>query len=215
MNFKTDFSAENVTRNEGLPSNSVTHFSENFIATAKGLAFNENGKFRIISAVNNLPNNAVYTTLETRQKLYAGTLGGLAEIENSRVQRTFKDSNSGLKTNWVTSLIETNEHIFIGTYGGGIFELFPSGEIRSFEPDAGKFVVNPNAFFSDGKYLFAGTLDGVKILDLKTGEWKTVKRFLPSETVMSIAADDEHIYFATTSGLAKFKKNYFTDEETE
>ncbi|MGI9055479.1 MAG: two-component regulator propeller domain-containing protein [Pyrinomonadaceae bacterium] len=216
VNFKPDFTAENLTRNEGLPSNSVTHFAENFIATTKGLAFSENGKFRIISAVNNLPNNAVYATLKTKQKLYAGTLGGLAEIENGRVTRTFKDSNSGLKTNWVTALVETNERIFIGTYGGGIFELSPSGEIRSFESDAGKFVVNPNALFLDGKYLFAGTLDGVKILDLQSQKWKTVRRYLPSETVMSIASDDdETIYFATTNGLAKFKKNYFTDEEAE
>lgn len=215
IKFKTDFSAENMTKNEGLPSNSVTHFSENFIATAKGLALNKNGKFRIISAVNNLPNNSVYTTLKSKQKLYAGTLGGLAEIENSRVIRTFKDSNSNLKTNWITALIETNERIFIGTYGGGIFELFPSGEIRSYESDAGKFVVNPNAFYSDGKYLFAGTLDGVKILDLKSQKWKTVRRYLPSETVMSIASDEENIYFATTNGIAKFKKNYFENEEAE
>ncbi len=216
INFKTDFSAENTTRNEGLPSNSVMHFTDDFFATAKGLAFRENGKFKVISAVNNLPNNAVYTTLKTKQKLYAGTLGGLAEIENGRVTRTFKDSNSGLKTNWVTSLIETNGRIFIGTYGGGIFELFTSGEIRSFEADAGKFVVNPNALFSDGKHLFAGTLEGVKILDLESQKWKTVRRFLPSDTVMSIASDDdENIYFGTTSGLAKFKKNYFTGKETE
>lgn len=215
VNFKFDFSAENTTRNEGLPSNSVTHFTEDFIATAKGLAFQKNNKFQIISAVNNLPNNAVYTTLKVNQKLYAGTLGGLAEIENGRVVRTFKDSNSNLKTNWVTALIETNERIFIGTYGGGIFEFFPSGEIHSFESDAGKFVVNPNAFFSDGKHLFAGTLDGVKILDLETQQWKTVRKFLPSETVMSINADNENIYFATTNGLAKFKKNYFMGEVAE
>ena len=172
--------------------------------------FGKLDKFKIISAVNNLPNNAVYTTLKTKQKLYAGTLGGLAEIENGRVTRTFKDSNSGLKTNWITALIETNERIFIGTYGGGIFELFPSGEIRSFEADAGKFVVNPNALFSDGKRLFAGTLEGVKILDLETQKWKTVRRFLPSETVMSITSDDkENIYFATTSGVAKFEERLF------
>lgn len=215
VTFKPDFSAENLTRREGLPSDAVTHFTNEFIATAKGLAFRENGKFRILSAVNNLPNNAVYATLKTKQKLYAGTLGGLAEIENRRVARTFRDSNSGLKTNWVTALVETNERIFIGTYGGGIFELFPSGEVRPFETETGKFVVNPNAFYSDGRRLFAGTLDGVKILDLRSQEWKTVRRFLPSETVMSIAADEEHIYFGTTGGLAKFKKDYFTDEKSE
>lgn len=214
VRFKPDLSAENITRGEGLPSDSITHFTGDFIATGKGLAVRENGRFRLISAVNGLPNNAVYATLETGGKLYAGTLGGLAEIEQGRVRRAFRDSNSNLDTNWVTALAETGGRIFIGTYGGGVFELFASGEIRSFEADAGRFVVNPNALYSDGRRLFAGTLDGVKILDLRSQEWKTLRRYLPSQTVMSIAADDSHIFFGTAGGIAKFRNDYFTGGET-
>lgn len=213
--FRGDFSAENATKNEGLPSNSITHFSGAGIATAKGLAFRENGKFRLLSTVHNLPNNSVYATLEAGEKFYAGTLGGLAEIENRRVVRTFKDSNSDLTTNWVTALIRANGRIFIGTYGGGIFELLPSGEIRSFAAETGKFVVNPNALFSDGVRLYAGTLTGVKILDLQTQNWTTVKRVLPSETVMIVAGDNDYIYFGTTSGIARIGKDYFANGENE
>lgn len=206
---KENFSVVNLTKNEGLPSNSVTHFSGDFLATAKGLAIRRNEKISVLSAVQGLPNNSVYTTLQTGKKLYAGTLGGLAEIENNRVVQIYKDSNSNLRTNWVTALITTNERVFIGTYGGGIFELLPSGEIRSFESETGKFVVNPNAFLSDGERLFAGTLTGIKILNLRTQEWKTVKEILPSETVMSIVGDAEKIYFGTTNGFAIVEKNYF------
>ncbi|HLM00461.1 MAG TPA: two-component regulator propeller domain-containing protein, partial [Pyrinomonadaceae bacterium] len=92
LRFKKDFSAENLSKKDGLPANSVTHSSVDAIATSKGLAFRENGKFRVLSAVNGLPNNSTYTTLRAGSKLYAGTLGGLAEIENNRVARAFKDT---------------------------------------------------------------------------------------------------------------------------
>lgn len=216
IEFKTDFSSKNLTQTDGLPSDSVTHFSGAFLATAKGLAFpDERGKFRVLSTVQNLPNNSVCALLETGKKLYAGTLGGLAEIENNRVVRTFKASNSNLKTNWVTALISANERIFIGTYGGGVFELTPGGEIRSFEAETGKFAVNPNAIFADGERLYVGTLAGARVLDLRTHEWRTVKKVLPSETVMSIAGDASHIYFGTTNGIARVEKSYFADGETE
>lgn len=215
VNFKNELSSEEMTKKDNLPSNSITHFSEDFTATAKGLVFRQNGKVHLISAVNGLPNNSTYTTLQIGQKLYAGTLGGLAQIENNRVVRTFKDSNSNLTTNWVTALCRADERIFIGTYSGGIFELTPSGEIRSFEPETGKFVVNPNALYSDGTRLYAGTLNGVKILDLQTQEWKSVRDILPSETVMSIAGDEKSIYFGTTNGLAIVEKSYFTKGENQ
>lgn len=213
--FKQNFSVEKQTKKDGLPSNSITHFSGDWTATTKGLVFRENGRIGVLSTVNGLPNNAVYTTLEIGKKLYAGTLGGLAEIESNRVVRTFKDSNSRLKTNWITALIYTKERIFIGTYGGGVFELLPSGEIRSFENETGKFVVNPNAMFSDGKRLFVGTLAGVKILDLQTQQWKSIKQILPAETVLSIADDTENIYLGTTNGIARIEKSYFENGEAE
>lgn len=215
IRFKTNFAAENLTKKDGLPSDSVTHFSGAAIATTKGLAFRENGKFRVLSTVQGLPSNSAYTTLEIGKKLYVGTLGGLAKIENNRVTRTFKDSNSNLKTNWVTALCAAGERIFIGTYGGGVFELLPSGEIRAFDGEIGKFVVNPNAMFSDGERLYVGTLEGAKVFDLRTQGWQNVKNILPAEIVMSITGDDENIYFGTTGGIAEANKSYFTKGENE
>ncbi|MBC7796333.1 MAG: hypothetical protein H7Z37_05645, partial [Pyrinomonadaceae bacterium] len=215
LSFKSDFTVESLTKKDGLPSDSINHFSGDSFATAKGLAFRENGKIRVLSTVQNLPNNSTYTTLQVGKKLYVGTLGGLAEIENNRVVRTFKDSNSSLATNWITALCAANERIFIGTYGGGIFELLPSGEIRSFAAETGKFTVNPNAIFSDGTRLYAGTLTGAKILDLQTQEWKTAKNVLPSETVLSVTGDAANVYFGTTNGIARIEKSYFEGGEMQ
>lgn len=213
LTFAEDFSYKNLTKKEGLPSNSVTHFTGDLTATARGLAFRENAKIRVLSAINGLPNNSVYTILPVGEKLYAGTLGGLAEIQNRKIVRTFKDSNSNLKTNWVTALTSAGERVFIGTYGGGLFELLPSGEIRSFEGETGKFVVNPNALFAAENKLFIGTLDGAKIYDLPTQKWTNVKSVLPAETVTAITGDAENIYFGTTGGIAVVEKSYFTNEE--
>jgi ligand-binding sensor domain-containing protein len=215
IDFQADFSLENLTKKDGLPSNSVTHFSGAFIATAKGLALREREKIRFLSTVQGLPNNSVYTILQNGETLYAGTLGGLAKIENGRVAQTFKDSNSNLTTNWVTALCRVDERLFIGTYGGGLFELLPSGQVRSFESETGKFTVNPNAMFSDGERLYIGTLAGLKLFDLKTQGWRTLKNFLPAQTVLSITGNGEDIYFGTTNGIAKVRKNYFAAGESE
>ncbi|HEX9928608.1 MAG TPA: hypothetical protein VGB02_08745 [Pyrinomonadaceae bacterium] len=213
IQIKSDLTVENLTKKDGLPSDSITHFSGEFVATAKGLAVREKEKFHVLSTVQGLPSNSVYALLRMGKKLYAGTLGGLAEIENNRIIRTFKDTNSNLTTNWVTSLCSANERLFIGTYGGGVFELLPSGEIHSFQSETEKFTVNPNAIFTDGDRLYIGTLAGVKILDLKTGEWKTFKSFLPAETVLAVTGSAENIYFGTTNGIAKVRKDYFAKGE--
>lgn len=216
INFKNDFSTENLTRKDGLPSDSITHFSAGSIATAKGLVFRENGKLRVLSTVQGLPGNSIYATLEIGKTLYAGTLGGLARIENGHITRVFKDSNSNLKTNWVTALCYAADRIFIGTYGGGLFEFLPSSnEIRSFETEIGKPVINPNSIFSDGERLYIGTLEGAKVLNLQTQEWTTVKQILPAEIVMSVAGNEENIYFGTTNGIAGIGKAYFRGGENE
>ncbi len=204
-----------LTKEDGLPSNSITHFSGDTIATAKGLVFRVDGKYHVLSTVQGMPSNGVYATLNADGKLYAGTLGGLAVIENGHVSRVFKDSNSNLNTNWVTALCAVSGRVFIGTYGGGVFELLSSGEVRVFEAEAGRFVVNFNAMYSDGEYLYIGTLDGAKVLNLQTQAWRTVRDLLPSATVMSITGDDSSVYFGTSSGIARFDKSYFANGEDQ
>lgn len=204
-----------LTKSDGLISNSVMHISANptiYYATSRGLMFSENGNLRAITNINGLPSSNSYATLSARNSLFVGTLNGLAQIENGKVVRVFKDSNSNLKQNWVTALCAAGERIFIGTYGGGVFELLPSGEIRSFVEETGKFVVNPNAIYSDDERLFVGTLDGVRILNLFSQKWTNEKGFLPAETVLSITGNKENIFFGTTGGIAQINKNYWLNK---
>jgi ligand-binding sensor domain-containing protein len=174
-------------------------------ATSKGLSLGVNGKFRGVTTVQGLPSNSLYAVLNQAGKLYVGTLGGLAVLEDGRISRVFKDTNSKLTPNWVTALCAVGPRVFVGTYGGGVFELTASGELRAFS-ETGRAVVNPNAMWSDGSRLYAGTLDGALVFDLNSQEWIRLSSEMPSRTVLSITGDDNYVYFGTTAGIARIRR---------
>jgi ligand-binding sensor domain-containing protein len=213
VSFDTNLHAcEQLSAADGLLSNSimqVAHLSDNrhsepmlAFATSKGLSLGARGKFRGVTTVQGLPSNSLYAVLSQGGKLYAGTLGGLAIIEDGRITRVFKDTNSKLTQNWVTALCAVGPRIFLGTYGGGVFELTASSELRAFA-ESGRAVVNPNAMWSDGSRLYAGTLDGTLVFDLNSQEWTRLSSEMPARTVLSITGDEKYVYFGTTAGIAR------------
>jgi len=184
-------------------------------ATSKGLSLGARGKLRGLTTVQGLPSNSLYTILVQGRKAYVGTLGGLAVIEDGRVSRVFKDTNSKLNTNWVTALCAVGPRIFVGTYGGGLFELNASDELRSFATEVGRVVVNPNAMWSDGLRLFVGTLDGALIFEPSSQQWTQVKGGLPSRNVLSITGSDNYVYFGTTGGIARIERSYWNQDSLD
>jgi ligand-binding sensor domain-containing protein len=178
-------------------------------ATSKGLSLGALGKLRGLTTVQGLPSNSLYTVLVQGRKTYVGTLSGLAVIEDGRVSRVFKDTNSKLTTNWVTALCAVGSRIFVGTYGGGLFELNATGDLRSCATEIGRVVVNPNAMWSDGSRLFVGTLDGALVFEPASQQWTKVKSQLPSRNVLSITGSDNYVYFGTTGGIARIERSYW------
>ena len=212
-----------LTKADGLLSNAISHIAlaepsaiattqprQNALvmATNKGLSISEHGRMRSLTTVQGLPSDSIYSTLFLGRSLFVGTLGGLAQVESGRVVRVFKDSNSKLTHNWITGLCAADSRLFIGTYGGGIFELAASGELHSFSHETGKLSVNTNAMWSDGERLYVGTLDGVWIFELHSQKWIHLKDELPSKVVLSITGDAKHVYFGTTSGIARIETSY-------
>jgi ligand-binding sensor domain-containing protein len=179
------------------------------VATSKGLSLGVRGKLHGLTTVQGLPSNSLYAVLVQNRKIYVGTLAGLAVVEDGRVSRVFKDTNSKLTTNWVTALCAVGSRIFVGTYGGGLFELNGSGDLRSFATEVGRVVVNPNAMWTDGLRLFVGTLDGALVFEPASQQWTRVKSELPSRTVLSITGSDDHVYFGTTGGIARIEHSYW------
>jgi len=208
---------EQWSTKDGLLSNAVlqvAHWdvdgnSQLACATSKGLSLGARGKLHGLTTVQGLPSNSLYAVLVQGRKTYVGTLGGLAVIEDGRVSRVFKDTNSKLTTNWVTALSAVGNRIFVGTYGGGLFELNASGELRSFATEVGRVVVNPNAMWSDGLRLFVGTLDGALVFEPSSQQWTRVKSELPSRNVLSITGNDNYVYFGTTGGIARIERSYW------
>jgi len=235
VRFDASLHATRTTATDGLLSNAITHVAllpsqpaqgseaqtaaigvahhaqsaALVCATSRGLSLNMQGRWRGLTTVQGLPNNSLYALLAHGRTLYVGTLGGLAQVETGRVVRVFTDANSKLTHNWVTALASAGERIFVGTYGGGVFELMPSGELQPFAHETGALVVNPNALWSDGARLYAGTLDGAWVFDLRAQRWTHLQAELPAPTVLSVTGDERFVYFGTTNGIARIEMSYF------
>ncbi|MBO0725939.1 MAG: hypothetical protein J2P52_10090 [Blastocatellia bacterium] len=216
IRFDRSFGVERLSRADGLLSDSVLSAAviqggdrESLaLATSRGLSFGDAKRFRGLTTVQGLPDNGVYSVLSHREFIYAGTRGGLAQIAGGRVVRVFKDSNSKLSHNWTPALCAAGPRLFIGTYGGGVFELTAAGELVSFASETGRQVVNQNAMASDGERLYVGSLNGAWVLDLNSQKWIRLKDELPSSVVLSVAVDDERVYFGGEGGIARIEKSY-------
>jgi ligand-binding sensor domain-containing protein len=216
IRFDGSFGSERLSKVDGLLSNSVLGAAVIqggdrdgvALATSRGLSFGDSKGFRGLTTVQGLPDNGVYSVLSHREFIYAGTRGGLAQIAGGRVVRVFKDSNSKLSHNWATALCAVGPRLFIGAYGGGVFELTAAGELVSFASEVGRQTVNQNAMASDGQRLYVGALDGAWVLDLRSQQWMRLKDELPSSVVLSVAVGDDHVYFGSTGGIARIEKAY-------
>jgi ligand-binding sensor domain-containing protein len=227
VRFDGQLRGTNTTKADGLPSNSVMHLalaeganssatesvqaSGLVLATSRGLSLNQSGRWRALTTAQGLPSDQIYATVFFKGSLFVGTLNGLAQVDAGRVVRVFRDSNSKLTHNWVTGLCAAGSRLFVGTYGGGVFELSTSSDLYGFADEIGAHVVNPNAMWSDGERLFVGTLDGAWVFDLRLQKWTHLKDELPSKMVLSITGDEKHIYFGTTNGIARVEKSYLTE----
>jgi len=216
ISFDMSFGSERLSRADGLLSNSVLGSAviqggdrqAMALATSRGLSLGDAKRFHGLTTVQGLPDNSVYSVLSHHEFIYAGTRGGLAQIAGGRVVRVFKDSNSKLSHNWVTALCAVGPRLFVGSYGGGVFELTGAGELISFASDSGRLMVNQNAMASDGERLYVGALDGAWVLDLRSQKWTRLKDELPSSVVLSVAVDARRVYFGSTGGIARVEKAY-------
>lgn len=205
-----------IDERAGISSNAVAHVAimpaadtradnrQLVLATGRGLTLLQGAVARTPIS---LPNNYLYTSALLGRRLFLGSLGGLIEMEGLRAVRTFTNSNSKLSHNWINALVAVNGTLYIGTNGGGVDALLPSGELINYAGEIGKFDVNPNAMHSDGNRLYVGSLgNGVYVLDLASREWQRLRRGLTALDVGAIASDERYIYFGTSNGLARFER---------
>jgi ligand-binding sensor domain-containing protein len=177
------------------------------LATAGGLTEVSGGRARSLTAFHGLASNHLYTSAAVGSRLYVGSLAGLVELEGLRVVRTYKTSNSRLSHDWVTALAEAEGTLYVGTNGGGVDALLPTGEWVSFADQLGRFEVNQSAMHFDGERLYVGTSErGLLIYDHRSRRWTAITAGLPSQSVTAITTDDQFVYAGTQNGLMKIAK---------
>lgn len=177
------------------------------LATAGGLTEVIGGRTRSITAFHGLASNHLYASAAVGLRLFVGSLAGLAEIEGLRVLRTYKTSNSRLSHDWVTALAEADGTLYVGTNGGGVDALLPTGEWMNFGDEIGKIEVNQNAMHYDGERLYVGTSDrGLLVYNTRDRRWIRISAGLASQNVTAITSDDRFVYVGTFNGLVRIEK---------
>lgn len=177
------------------------------LATAGGLTEVLGGRARSITAFHGLASNHLYSSASVGSRLFVGSLAGLAEIEGLRVVRTYQTSNSRLSHDWVTALAEADGTLYVGTNGGGVDALLPTGEWINFAGELGKFEVNQNAMHYDGERLYVGTSDrGLFVYNTRDRKWTRISAGLASQSVTAITSDDRFLYVGTLNGLVRIEK---------
>ena len=177
------------------------------VATAGGLTELAGGRARSLTAFHGLASNHLYTSATVGSRLFVGSLAGLVELEGLRVVRSYKTSNSLLSHDWITALAEAGGTLYIGTNGGGIDALLPTGEWVNFSDEIGKLEVNQNAMHFDGERLFVGTSDrGFFVYNTRGRRWTRISAGLASQSVTAITSDDQFVYAGTSNGLVRIDK---------
>jgi ligand-binding sensor domain-containing protein len=203
-------SIAHVTLTNAAAATPATALSRNralVLATAGGLTEVYGGRARSITAFHGLASNHLYSSAASGSRLYVGSLAGLVELEGLRVTRVYKTSNSRLSHDWVSALAEADGTLYVGTNGGGVDALLPTGEWVNFADQVGKFEVNQNAMHYDGDRIFVGTTDrGLMVYNTRVRRWDQIIRGLPSPNVTAIASDDRFIYAGTLNGLVRIEK---------
>ena len=177
------------------------------LATAGGLTEVIGGRARSITAFHGLASNHLYSSASVGSRLFVGSLAGLVELEGLRVVRAYKTSNSRLSHDWVTALAEADGALYVGTNGGGVDALLPTGEWVNFAGELGKFEVNQNAMHYDGGRLYVGTSDrGLLVYNTRDRRWTRISAGLASQSVTAITSDDQFVYVGTLNGLVRIEK---------
>lgn len=216
--FASNFKQTVMTREQGgLINDSVAQVSLAFdsgtrgrsmvLATSGGLTEVAGGRARSLTAFHGLASNHLYTSASVGSRLFVGSLAGLVELEGLRVVRTYKTSNSSLSHDWVTALAEAEGTLYVGTNGGGVDALLPTGEWVNFADELGKFEVNQNAMHYDGERLYVGTSDrGLLVYNTRGRGWIRINAGLASQNVTAITSDDRFVYVGTLNGLVRIEK---------
>jgi ligand-binding sensor domain-containing protein len=197
---------------EGLIANQVTDIllrgdsgsPSITVATPAGLTTIDASGTTSLYAFHGLVNNHVYALAASGTRLLAGTLGGLSILDSGVVSASFTTANSGLKHNWITSIVPVGADWFVGTYGAGVLKFDSTGRWSTFSDWKAPAVINPNAMLVTDRAVYAGTLgQGLAIFSRGTGRWVFHTSGLPSLNITALALSNGYLYAGADNGLVR------------
>jgi len=226
--FATDYNPENALWEVFTYTNSVTSIACSddshtlWVGTIGGLEQRDaaTGKrLRLLTNFDGLPSNWVTSLIDDQNggiwvgtgndPLFFGTYGGLAHLDAAGNWRAYDQDNSGLPSNWVTSLLDDkNGGIWIGTGNGGLAHLDAAGNWRAYDQNNSGLPDNYVQSLLDDKNggIWIGTWgNGLAHLDA-AGNWRVYDQDnsgLPDNYVQSLLDDKNGgIWIGTYGGLA-------------
>ena len=131
--------------------------------------------------------------------IYAGSFG-MGIFRSSDRGGTWMSANEGLTDPFVLCLTTGKDGaIFAGTFRGGVFRSRDAG--KTWQPiNKGLKRLEIKALMMDAKGLYAGTGDGVYLLNAAQEQWKVVTTGLDEILVHALARTDDGTLYAGTSG---------------
>jgi ligand-binding sensor domain-containing protein len=212
--------------NSGLPDNDVrvvTADSEGMLwfATMKNeLVSFDGATWRIFTAQNSgLPSGGIRKLVAHKGVVWIGCWGGGVARFDGTEWTVYNSQDANLPGDYISALyIDRQEKVWVGIEGSGL-STFDGTDWTRF--DDGRAIPSPTvasiAQEADGSFWFGtGNYMGIGggVAHLKNGEWSVFTEEnsdLPGNFVSSIYSDEmDHIWFATSQGLALFTDGTWT-----
>ncbi|MCI1278511.1 MAG: hypothetical protein LKG23_05950 [Nitrospira sp.] len=138
-------------------------------------------------------------TVGTGGVIYAGSFG-MGIFRSADRGGSWTSANQGVTDPFVLCLTTGKDGaIYAGTFRGGVFRSRDGG--KSWQPiNKGLKRLEIKALMMDAKGLYAGTGDGVYLLNAAQDQWKAVSTGLDEILVHALARTDDGTLYAGTSG---------------
>ena len=159
--------------------------------------------FTVESTKGGLPNDHIFSIRAEGNRLWVGTEGGLALLENGQWKSwTEKD---GLPWNVVTGIaVDPNTgDVWLALFGGGL-SRFSAGRFDHFN-QMNSGLVNDVVYgvAIEGNNVWAATTAGTSVYNTKTGEWEIfTEKNAPMDEIWcyNVTANDGKVYLAVWGG---------------
>lgn len=208
---------KNYSTKNGLSDNDTRCVLENndgtiLFGTSSGLSKFKNERFENLISGKNFKQEGPINSLfkDVNNTIWVGGKNGLCAIKQNKSNyvTTYYKLPTDIKDYEVWSIKQDNNgQIWAGTYLAGLYKL----EGNQFVNQSQYFKLNVETAleieFDDLNNLYAATLNGVLVLNIKTGQSKLIaeKDGLNSELVYSIKInnDKKYIWVGTNQGISK------------